>query len=558
MEMTDEELEKIFKASQFLEDKQLQVAVAYGKEKKLSLYEAIISKDYLTDEQLGQIIADNYQLRFVRLTKESIPQEILNIIPESVAEQQKIIAFGTDKTGLKLASNKPLDPDIIKMVAKKSGKEVIAYYATGRDIDESLNLYKKQIQSRFDDILKTSDGKTGALLEKDTPVNDILDTIIQYAYESKTSDIHIEPRKDISLVRLRIDGILHDVLKLPKSLHEQLISKIKVESKLHTDEHQAAQDGKMQKKTEKEDIDIRISIVPIVNGEGCVMRLLTSHNRNFGLHDLGMSDKDLKTVNAAISKPYGMILSTGPTGSGKTTSIYSVLKILNTSERNIATIEDPVEYEVEGINQIQVNPQTNLTFASGLRSILRQDPDIIYVGEIRDAETADIAVSSAMTGHLVVSTLHTNDASTSIPRLIDMEIEPFLVASTVNVIIAQRLVRKICDKCKVSYMGTIAELSNYFSKEIITKLLNGKQDTRLYKGKGCAVCHNTGYVGRIGIFEVLSMSPDIQKLINKKADSTELTTQAIKEGMTTMVVDGLGKVLQGITSIEEILRVTRE
>jgi type II secretory ATPase GspE/PulE/Tfp pilus assembly ATPase PilB-like protein len=287
------------------------------------------------------------------------------------------------------------------------------------------------------------------------------------------------------------------------------------------------------------------------------MRLLTSKHREIGLTDLGLNEENMKRLKAGFTKPYGMILSTGPTGSGKTTSMYSILKILNTKERNIATIEDPVEYDIEGMNQIQVNPQTNLTFADGLRSILRQDPDIIYVGEIRDNETADIAVHSAMTGHLVLSTLHTNDAATSIPRFIDMGIEPFLVSSTISVIVAQRLVRKVCEACKVSITVQTAEIGQYFPKETVQKAFGKAKSLRLYKGKGCGVCNNTGYIGRIGIFEVLTISPAIQELIHKRADADTITKQAVKEGMQTMLDDGLQKVVQGVTTIEEVLRVIK-
>ncbi|OGH16615.1 MAG: type II secretion system protein GspE, partial [Candidatus Levybacteria bacterium RIFCSPHIGHO2_02_FULL_37_11] len=372
------------------------------------------------------------------------------------------------------------------------------------------------------------------------------------------SDIHIEPEKDGSIVRFRIDGILQEVLHFTPEIDQQVIARIKFLSKLRTDEHLSAQDGKIQTKIENEDLDIRISIVPIVHGEKCVMRLLSARYRQFGLADLGMRDTDLKKVMNASSKPYGMILSTGPTGCGKTTTMYAILKILNTKERNIATIEDPIEYEITGLNQIQVNPKTNLTFAEGLRSILRQDPNIIYVGEIRDDETADIAVNSAMTGHLVLSTLHTNDAATALPRLLDMNIEPFLVASTVNIVIAQRLVRKICERCKVSQTEKIIDLEKHFDKKLLQKYFKSSKEARIYIGKGCPVCRSTGYSGRVGIFEILLLSEEIKDLIVAKNDSQKIMQQAVLEGMTTMMEDGLFKVQEGLTTIEEVLRATRE
>ena len=347
-------------------------------------------------------------------------------------------------------------------------------------------------------------------------------------------------------------------MRLPIALHNQVVTRIKVAAKLRTDEHLSAQDGKMQVELSTEELDIRVSIVPVIYGEKVVTRLLSSRSRQFGLTDLGMSEGDLAKVRKGFLKPYGMVLSTGPTGSGKTTSIYSILKILNTKEVNIATIEDPVEYDIEGVNQIQVNPKTNLTFSSGLRAILRQDPNIIFVGEIRDEETADIAVNSAMTGHLVLSTLHTKDAGSSLPRLMDMGIEHFLVASTINVIIGQRLVRRICLKCRVSIDVPVASISENLPRDLVFKYFKGKKSIRIYKGKGCPVCHSTGHTGRIGIFEVLVLTSEIRELIMAKADADRIKQQAIKDGMMTMLEDGIRKVQKGVTTIEEILRATKE
>jgi type II secretory ATPase GspE/PulE/Tfp pilus assembly ATPase PilB-like protein len=391
----------------------------------------------------------------------------------------------------------------------------------------------------------------------DLPIAKIVDVLIDAAYQDKASDIHIEPEEKQSLIRVRIDGVLHEVLRVPKVLHDRIITRIKVLSGLRTDEHMSAQDGKMRMALEEENLDIRVSIIPIAEGEKAVLRLLSSRSREYTLVDLGMNEADLKKVNAAYNKSYGMILSTGPTGSGKTTSIYAILKILNTREKNITTIEDPVEYRIRGANQVQVNAKTNLTFANGLRSILRQDPNIIFVGEIRDSETAGIAVNAALTGHLVLSTLHTNDAATAIPRLSDMKVEPFLVASTVNIIIAQRLVRKICDMCKTTVTMTQEELKKHLPEETIKRHFGDEATLKLYKGKGCKICHNTGYNGRLGVFEVLEVSKDVRKLISEHSDSDEINKKALEEGMTTMLDDGLDKVKRGLTSIEEVVRVTK-
>ncbi|MDO8498670.1 MAG: GspE/PulE family protein [bacterium] len=557
MTVTDQQLAKILGESRLLTAEQLQKASKNSESRHLSLYESLLSLDLISDEQLGKMIADFLKISFVALSKVSIPQEVLQIIPEVVARKQKIIAFENDGEGLKVALADPENVEVQQFLSKKTGEKIVPYFATENDLNEALRLYRKELQKTFDEMLKEAveEAKGGPA---EAPVSKIIDLLIEYAYENKASDIHIEPEEKSSLVRFRIDGVLHDVLSVPSTLHEQMVTRIKVLSKLRTDEHLSAQDGKMRIKLEEEELDIRISIVPIVEGEKVVMRLLSSHSRQFSLGDLGMNSKDLEKVTAGFNKPYGMVLSTGPTGSGKTTTIYSVLKILNTREKNIATIEDPVEYDIDGINQIQVNPKTNLTFADGLRAILRQDPDIIFVGEIRDKETAGIAVNSAMTGHLVLSTLHTNDAATTLPRLIDMDIEPFLVASTVNVIIGQRLVRKICEKCRVSKTVTVAEVSKQLPKEAVEKHFRGKKEVRLYSGKGCPVCHSTGYVGRVGVFEVLVVSEAVRELISAKADSEVIAKKAITEGMTTMLDDGIEKALNGITTIEEVMRVTKQ
>jgi len=304
-------------------------------------------------------------------------------------------------------------------------------------------------------------------------------------------------------------------------------------------------------------LDIRVSVIPVADGEKAVLRLLSSKKKQFSLTNLGVDDSELKKINKALGKSYGMVLSTGPTGSGKTTIIYTLLKQINVRERNITTIEDPVEYRIPGANQIQVNTKTNLTFANGLRSILRQDPNVIFVGEIRDNETAGIAVNAALTGHLVFSTLHTNDAATSIPRLIDMNVEPFLVASTVNLIIAQRLVRKICDMCRMPVTLTMNELAMQIPSDMLLQIFPNQNSLMVYKGRGCKICHNTGYEGRIGVFEALEISPEIRKLITTRCDADQINRLAIKEGMKTMLADGLNKAAQGITTIEEVLRATK-
>ena len=484
----------------------------------------------------------------------------MQLIPKVMAKKQKVIAFGRDKKGIKLAMANPGNLTIINLLEKKTGQVVIPYYTTSINIENALARYQRGIQKEFAEIIQENitQAKKGAKAE-DLPVIKIVDTIIDYAYENKASDIHIEPGEEKTLVRFRLDGILHDIIDLPKTVHDLIVTRIKIMAKLRTDEHRSAQDGKIRADVSDGKLDVRVSIVPIVEGEKIVMRLLSERSRQFSLEDLGLNGEDLIKLKKEYSKPYGMILVTGPTGSGKTTTLYSILKILNRREVNISTIEDPVEYDVDGINQIQVNPKTNLTFANGLRSILRQDPNIIMVGEIRDEETADIAVNSAMTGHLVLTTLHTNDAPTALPRFLEMGMEPFLIASTVNIIIAQRLVRKNCSQCIVSEEVSTEELKNKFSAALIEKHFGKeKKKIRIYHGKGCPVCGNTGYSGRVGVFEVMVMTEPIRDLIMRRANADEIREQAVKEGMRTMIEDGVRKVLSGVTTIEEVLRATRE
>lgn len=557
MPISDDVLFSLLSENDFLEEAKLREAREKALRENISLYDAILSKDLLTDENLGTLVADYLKLPYINLSKVSIPIEVLSILPESFAKHHSMISFSLDGTILSIATNNPEHKDALENIERKIAGRVHVYFTTKRSIDDAIGLYRKDLQKQFNELLLEIE-QAEKLGHKDLPIAHMVHQLIEHAYVNKASDVHIEPAEETTLVRFRIDGVLHDVLQLPRSLHDQVVTRIKVLSRLRTDEHFSAQDGKLKVDLEQEDLDVRVSIVPIVRGEKVVMRLLSSASRQFGLSDLGMSDTDLEKVRTAFNKPYGMILSTGPTGSGKTTSMYAILKILNTREKNIATIEDPVEYEIAGLNQIQVNPKTNLTFAEGLRSLLRQDPDIMYVGEIRDSETADIAINSSLTGHLVLSTLHTNNAATTLPRLFDMGVEPFLVASTVQIVIGQRLIRKICDQCKVSYQEKVVNLNKHIPKVYWKRHFGDTKEIRLYKGKGCEVCHHSGFVGRVGIFEVLVMTESLKELIVRKVDASVLEEKAVDEGMKTMLEDGLDKVQRGITTIEEVLRVTKE
>ena len=558
MIITDEELKTLVLKKNLISEKGVTSIFEYIKNSDTTFYDALIEKNVVSDENLGILIADYLKIPFVVLSKMSIPEEVLRIVPERIARKHKIIPFYKDTKNVKVALINPNKKTLLEMLSRKTGLKIIPYLTTERDINNTFFIYRQDLQKIFDHILQQEVySGPDSVIREDAPLIKLVNLIIQYASQDKASDIHIEPQEKKCLIRFRIDGMLHDVLQLPINLQDRIITRIKIISNLRTDEHMGAQDGKMRYQDEEETIDIRVSILPIVDGEKAVLRLLPTHARQFSLIDLGMNEKDLEKLNREISKSYGMILSTGPTGSGKSTSIYAILRIINHREKNITTIEDPVEYRIKGVNQIQVNPKTNLTFASGLRSVLRQDPNIIFVGEIRDIETAGIAVNAALTGHLVFSTLHTNDAATALPRLIDMKIEPFLVASTVNIIIAQRLVRKICEMCKTSLKISNEELIKNIPSNIVTKNLGNNKQYMTYKGKGCKICHNTGYSGRIGIFEILEISKNIKALIVKKADSEVIAQQAIREGMTTMLDDGLDKIKKGLTTLEEVLRVTK-
>lgn len=558
MLIPDEQIKSLLLSVKLVDEKILNATAQYAKSSNISLGDALIERDIVTDENLGMLVADTVKIPFIVLSKITIPEEVFRIIPEKIARKRKVIPFLRDKEGVRVAMANPYDKLALDMISRKTGQSAFPYYATERDIYNKLWIYRRELQKTFDTLLNEQITVSGKTITKPAPISKIVDLIINYSYQDRSSDIHLEAQEKETLVRFRIDGILRDVLVLPKKLHDQIVTRIKVLASLRTDEHMAPQDGKMRISLEEEELDIRVSILPTVYGEKIVMRLLASRFRQFSLVDLGMSEVDINKVTGGFKKSYGMVLSTGPTGSGKTTSIYSILKIINSREKNITTIEDPVEYRMKGVNQIQTNPKANLTFASGLRSILRQDPNIIFVGEIRDSETANIAVNAALTGHLVLSTLHTNDASTALPRLSDMGVEPFLVASTVNVIVAQRLLRKICEMCKTSFEVTIEELLKNLPEDYVNNHFGQKREVRIYKGQGCAVCHNTGYAGRVGVFEVLEVTNNIRKLITQKSDADVILRQAVKaDKMMTMLDDGLIKVLKGVTTIEEVLRVTK-
>ncbi|HZZ98690.1 MAG TPA: ATPase, T2SS/T4P/T4SS family [Candidatus Saccharimonadia bacterium] len=557
--LSDEQIKSLVLSANLVSEQQLLETSSFARTVGHSLQDALVEKGLITPEALGNLVASFLKMPYVGLAKVQIPEEVINLVPPRIARKYKMVAFLHDNGNLSIAVEDTPNPELLDLITRKTGLKVILHYSSMREIENAMQFYKKDIQKTVDLLLKEDTGSFGSQDLPDLPVAKIVDTLLEFAYDDKASDVHIEPQEKDAIVRFRIDGVLQDVLTVSRDLHDRILTRIKVLSALRTDEHMSAQDGKMQQQMEDETLDVRVSIVPIADGEKVELRLLSSRSRQFSLADLGMVEKDLEKVTRAYKRSFGMLLSTGPTGSGKTTSIYAMLKTLNERGNNITTIEDPVEYRIKGANQIQVNVKTNLTFANGLRSILRQDPNIIFVGEIRDSETAGIAVNAALTGHLVFSTLHTNDAATTIPRLIDMKVEPFLVASTISVIIAQRLLRRTCDICKQPVVITQAELLKNFPEDMVKRhfAANATGEVQIFHGVGCKTCRNSGYVGRLGIFEVLEVTKSIRELIIKRSDADLIAQAAIKEGMTTILDDGLDKVAKGITTLEEVLRVTK-
>jgi len=564
MELSIEKLKSLLVSPGHISKQQFDGALKEAVKGKTPLELFLVKQGLISDEDLGKIIADGFNYRFIDLSKMKISEELLGFIPEIVARAQKAIVFDRDASVLKLATPNPENYEFIKLLEKKTGHEIEVYYATPLGIEEALRYYKSDLENQVKKLIltfRTTQRKGGSPDEE--YIVKLVNLFLEYAHDNRASDIHIEPLKTNVSVRFRIDGVLHKVASYPKNVHDKVVFRIKIMARLRTDEHGAAQDGRLDYKTDDSAFDVRVSVLPVTDGENIVLRLLAEHSERFSLEQLGFSKGALEKIEQAATKPYGMILAVGPTGSGKTTTLYAIVQILNKPEVNIVTIEDPVEYDIEHVQQTQVNPKRKLTFANGLRSIVRQDPDIIMVGEIRDAETADIAVNAAMTGHLLLSTLHSNDAATTFPRLIEMGVEPFLLASSVNVIVAQRLVRKICERCRTSYQldeKAMQLLQTEPHLPDILKKVSGEKDfskMTFYKGTGCKSCGDTGYSGRTGIFEVMEITDALRPLITQKSSSDRIEEKAKELGMTSTLHDGITKVLQGVTSLEELLRVIK-
>jgi type IV pilus assembly protein PilB len=562
---------------------QVKKAEAEANKKGLKLGDVLVKQGAIKPEELSKLQAYILGIPFVNLEKEIIPKEILKIIPEPIARKHNIVVFKKTGGNLEVAMLDPDDLQTIEFIKKKSNLRILPRLTNEDSIKNVLKQYQRTLEAEFGDIIEhgkeelavTANEEEEVSAEdlekaaKDLPIVRIVDTFLKHAILQKASDIHVEPMEKEVIVRYRIDGILHDVMTLPKPVAPGISARIKILSNLKLDEHRLPQDGRFKIETEEYKISFRVSILPVYDGEKIVMRLLPEDSKGFTLESLGFWSRQLEIVHRDIKKPTGLLLVTGPTGCGKTTTLYTIMDILNTPEVNISTVEDPIEYRMPRINQTQVNPKIGLSFANGLRSLLRQDPDILMVGEIRDNETASLAINAALTGHLVLSTLHTNSAAGALPRLIDMKVEPFLISTTVNCIIAQRLVRTLYPESKEKYTLSEAEIESLAKAIDLERLLDilkrekavgpksSFENITFYRPKAAPDCPD-GYKGRIGIHEVLEVTPKIRDMIIKNATSDEIEKQGKEEGMATMLEDGFMKAAQGFTSIEEILRVTKE
>lgn len=533
-----------------------------------SINDILLSKNIVTQAYITELIAGYLGVQRANLAERQIDEQILRLFPEDVARQRRAVVFGREADGtLDVAMEDPSNLETIEFIERRFKTKVRPFLATDDDLNKAYALYGEELSKNFQKIVEENvraafRSRVAGIEEaaKDVPIVAIIDNILAYAIALRGSDIHIEAQEDIILIRFRIDGILHEILKMPKEISPAMIARIKLLSGLKLDEHSRPQDGRFRHKLGNEIVDVRVAVMPTFYGEKIEMRLLTAAQRPLSFEELGMEEDMVKIVKENIQKTYGMVLVTGPTGSGKTTTLYSILNVLNRPEVNIVTIEDPIEYDIKYINQTQINPQAGITFANGLRAILRQDPNIIMVGEIRDEETAEIAVHSALTGHLLLSSLHTNDAPTAIPRLIDMKIPAFLVAAVLNAVLAQRLVRRICTMCIESYKPT-PEILEAIKRQFAELGLEAeyREPKILFRGRGCSMCNGIGYRGRMGLFEVLNVTENVRKLIISPAFSLDdLKKLGKKEGMITMFEDGMRKVEKGMTTIEEVLRVIRE
>lgn len=593
MRISDNTIQTLLEHGGSVTVEQIEALKEEGLRSRRPLQDLVVQNGIMKEKALIKAFATYAQIPFVELDPRDISRDILGRIPERIARQYNAVLFKIDEDDtMHLAMDDPDDVMAVNFIQKEIGENTKLYIATKENILSCLENYRGDVNEELNEVIDIQREKatedqvtTDTDISEDSPIAQTINLLLEYAIRSHASDIHIEPREEYVQIRYRIDGVLKEVNRLPANVMNSLISRIKILSNLKIDERRVPQDGRFKVKVAGKQYALRVSTLPITDGEKVVMRILDESNQAVSLTDLGYWGNSLSIINDALTEPNGMILVTGPTGSGKSTSLFSVLTKLNTPDVNISTIEDPVEYKIPGVNQTQTNPKAGMTFASGLRALLRQDPNIIMVGEIRDGETANLGVQAALTGHLVFSTLHTNNAATTLPRLLDMGIEPFLIASTVKAVVGQRLVRRLCMTCRQSETPAAEEITaitNLFNlrdgqsfdtihaleQAAASQSVGGDaplsstpttlQSVWKASQQGCDDCNHTGYKGRIGIYEVLGISSAVQKLIISNATSSQIQDVAIGEGMITMQTDGLIKALRGNTTIEEVLRVTKE
>ena len=592
MRISDTILETLLGRANLATPEQVTTLKEEASRSKRSLQETVIDQRVADDKKLVQIFADYAGVPYIELDPQNIPKDALQLLPERIARQYNALVFKVDEDNIRyLAMEDPDDIQAVNFIQKEIGLNSRIYIATRENILASLESYRGDVNQELNEVIdfQREDSNNQTITEQDiaedSPIAQTVNLLLEYAIRSHASDVHIEPREEFVQIRYRIDGILKEVNRLPRNVLGPLISRIKILSNLKIDERRVPQDGRFKIKVGGKQYALRVSSLPIADGEKIAMRILDESNDAVSLESLGFWGQALIDLKTEIAEPNGIVLMTGPTGSGKSTSLFSILSILNRPNVNISTIEDPVEYKITGVNQTQTNAKAGMTFATGLRALLRQDPNIIMIGEVRDGETANLAIQAALTGHMVFSTLHTNDAATSLPRLLDMGIEPFLIATTIRAIVGQRLVRRLHKESRESFVPSQEE-----NNEII-KLFNlhDGQDFRVIhelekqaasQGMGGDTPLSTdengiktlwranknfndddaqeGYKGRVGIYEVLSNSDKIEKMILTRTDNTQIKQQAISEGMMTMQIDGLVKALRGETTIEEVLRVSRD
>ncbi|MEK7530539.1 MAG: ATPase, T2SS/T4P/T4SS family [Patescibacteria group bacterium] len=576
MQVADSDLKKFILASGLISRADVDAAEEEAKDKKTPLKDVLVNRGSIGADDVRRILAHVMGIPFISLTNTKIDVSVLTLIPEPIARTHNIVAFKKNADSLEVAMLDTSDLEAINFIKKKVGLKIVPRLTDIQSIKNVLVQYQKSLKDEFGDIIRAAardvgtvtDDKGLAKMAEDVPVVKIMDTLLRHAITQGSSDIHIEPMEDKLLVRFRIDGLLHDAMELPSTLTPALTARIKVLSRLKLDEKRLPQDGRFKINADGEEVSFRVSVLPTYYGEKTVMRILREGGGGYTLESLGFHGAGLDRIHDATRQSTGMILVTGPTGSGKTTTLYTVLDIVNTPDVNISTIEDPIEYQMPRVNQTQVRPDIGFTFSQGLRALVRQDPDIIMVGEIRDGETASLAVNAALTGHLVLSTVHTNSAAATIARLMDMGVEPFLLVSTLRVIIGQRLVRKLTGD-KEEYTLSAAEIAELEKKMDITRVVDSLRaeghipksgtikDAKFCRPKA-GVDSEDGYKDRVGIHEILAVSHGIRDLILKGTPADDLEAAAKKEGMLTMLEDGIFKAATGVTTIEEVFRVVTE